>query len=37
MPLKEKKALAEAVVDNNGDLEETKEQVRRVLTNWNVL
>lgn len=37
MPLKEKKALAEAVVDNNGDLEETKEQVRQVLTNWNVL
>ena len=37
MPLKEKKALADAVVDNNGDLEETKEQVRQVLTNWNVL
>ena len=37
MPLKEKKALADAVVDNNGDLEETKEQVRSVLMSWNVL
>lgn len=37
MPLNEKKALADAIVDNNGDLEETKEQVRSVLINWNVL
>ena len=37
MPLNEKKALADAVVNNNGDLEETKEQVRSVLINWNVL
>ena len=31
MPLNEKRALADAVVDNNGDFEETKEQVRSVL------
>ncbi len=37
MPLKEKKALADAVVDNNRDFEETKEQVRSVLMSWNVL
>ncbi len=37
MPLREKRALADAVVDNNGDFEATKEQVRTILTNWNVL
>jgi dephospho-CoA kinase len=37
MPLKEKKALADAVVDNNEDFEETKEQVRSILKSWNVL
>ena len=37
MPLVEKKALADAVVDNNGDFEETKAQVRLILEKWNVL
>lgn len=37
MPLREKRALADAVVNNNGDLAETKEQVRSILTNWHVL
>ena len=37
MPLREKRALADAVVDNNGDFEVTKEQVRTILTNWNVI
>lgn len=37
MPLKDKRALADAVVNNNGDLEDTKEQVRKVLIEWNVL
>lgn len=37
MPLKDKKALADAVVDNNGDIEETKKQVDEVLKKWNVL
>ena len=37
MPLAEKKALADAVVDNNGKFEETKAQVRLILEKWNVL
>ena len=37
MPLKDKKALADAVVDNNGDIEETKKQVDEVLKKWNIL
>lgn len=37
MPLKEKRALADAVVNNNGDFEETKNQVRSILMNWHVL
>ena len=37
MPLKDKTALADAVVDNNGDIEETKKQVDEVLKKWNVL
>lgn len=37
MPLREKCALADAVVNNNGELEDTKEQVRKVLIEWNVL
>ena len=37
MPLREKRALADAVVDNNGYFEATKDQVRTILTNWNVL
>ncbi|MFJ7744338.1 dephospho-CoA kinase [Peribacillus sp. NPDC097295] len=37
MPLKDKKALADAIVDNNGDIEETKKQVEEVLKKWNIL
>ncbi|MFE0502896.1 dephospho-CoA kinase [Peribacillus butanolivorans] len=37
MPLTDKKVLADAVIDNNGNLEETKKQVKTVLCNWNVL
>ncbi|MGE7600920.1 dephospho-CoA kinase [Peribacillus sp. NPDC097675] len=37
MPLKDKKALADAIVDNNGNREETKKQVDDVLKKWNVL
>ncbi|MFB7637607.1 dephospho-CoA kinase [Peribacillus butanolivorans] len=37
MPLADKKVLADAVIDNNGKLEETKKQVKTVLCNWNVL
>lgn len=37
MPLSEKRALADAIVNNNGDFEETKEQVISILINWKVL
>ncbi|KRF59482.1 dephospho-CoA kinase [Bacillus sp. Soil768D1] len=37
MPLADKKVLADAVIDNNRNLEETKKQVKTVLCNWNVL
>ncbi|RFU67747.1 dephospho-CoA kinase [Bacillus sp. V59.32b] len=36
MPLADKKPLADAVIDNNGSLEETKWQVRQILRSWNV-
>lgn len=36
MPLSEKKALADAVIDNNGHFEETKRQVKETLLVWNV-
>jgi dephospho-CoA kinase len=32
MPIEEKKALADYVIDNSGPLEETERQVREVLT-----
>ncbi|MGE8078559.1 dephospho-CoA kinase [Peribacillus loiseleuriae] len=37
MPLVEKKKLADAVVMNNGSLEESKEQVRKVLMQWEII
>ncbi|MFF2285964.1 dephospho-CoA kinase [Peribacillus butanolivorans] len=37
MPLADKKVLADAVIDNNGNLEETKKQVKTVLGNWDVV
>ncbi len=33
-PLKEKKAHADVVIDNNGTLKETKKQVEKVLQMW---
>ena len=32
MPIEEKKALADYVIDNGGSLEETRRQVREVFT-----
>ncbi|MCK1991809.1 dephospho-CoA kinase [Peribacillus muralis] len=37
MPLADKKALADAVIDNNGELTETKKQVRAILNDWHIL
>ncbi|MGG4265601.1 dephospho-CoA kinase [Peribacillus simplex] len=37
MPLADKKALADAVIDNNGDIKETKKQVRALLSEWHVI
>lgn len=37
MPLADKKALADAVLDNNGDINETKRQVKAILSEWYVI
>lgn len=37
MPLADKKALADAVIDNNGDINETKRQVKVILSEWYVI
>ncbi|MES1037940.1 dephospho-CoA kinase [Peribacillus simplex] len=37
MPLADKKALADAVIDNNGDINETKQQVKSILSEWYVI
>lgn len=37
MPVKEKEALADAVIDNNGTLEQTAIQLQNILYEWNVL
>ncbi|MFA8437877.1 dephospho-CoA kinase [Pueribacillus sp. YX66] len=36
MPIKEKIPLADAVIYNNGTLNETKEQLLRILNDWDV-
>ncbi|MEH6942412.1 dephospho-CoA kinase [Bacillus sp. JJ722] len=36
MPLSEKKSLADAVIDNNGTIEETKKQLLAVLDKWSI-
>ncbi|PLS02571.1 dephospho-CoA kinase [Neobacillus cucumis] len=36
MPLSEKIKLADAVINNNGSLEETKHQLLKVLDNWGI-
>lgn len=37
MPLSEKKALADAVLDNNGSLEETKQQLEKIVSEWKLV
>lgn len=37
MPLADKKAIADAVIDNNGDINETKRQVKAILCEWYVI
>lgn len=37
MPLKEKRVLADEVINNNGTIAETKEQLEAILTKWHVL
>ncbi|MFJ7363261.1 dephospho-CoA kinase [Peribacillus frigoritolerans] len=37
MPLADKKALADAIIDNNGDINETKRQVKAILSEWYVI
>lgn len=37
MPLKEKVAKADAVINNNGTIEQTKEQLLTILKQWDVL
>lgn len=37
MPLKDKKALADAVIDNNGTIEETEKQLCGILKKWNAV
>jgi len=37
MPLKEKVKKADAVIDNNGSLAQTKAQLLTILANWDVL
>ncbi|MGX6443005.1 dephospho-CoA kinase [Neobacillus sp. K501] len=36
MPLSEKVALADAVIDNNGSLNETKKQLNEIINGWGV-
>ena len=36
MPLAEKVALADAVIDNNGTVEETREQLIEILRKWGI-
>lgn len=37
MPLSEKKALADAVIDNNGSPEETKQQLEKIVLDWQLV
>lgn len=36
MPLGEKVALADAVIDNNGTVADTRKQLKEILNNWDV-
>nr|WP_295969916.1 dephospho-CoA kinase [uncultured Bacillus sp.] len=37
MPLKEKRTLADAVIDNSGTLEETRRQLYQILKEWGYI
>ncbi|MCM3704759.1 MULTISPECIES: dephospho-CoA kinase [Cytobacillus] len=37
MPLRDKKVLADAVIDNNGTIEETEKQLWTILKKWNAV
>ena len=37
LPLSEKEAGADAVIYNNGTIEQSREQLQHILNNWNVL
>jgi dephospho-CoA kinase len=37
MPLKDKVGLADAVIDNSGSIEESKQQLVKILTEWEIL
>ncbi|WP_074018178.1 dephospho-CoA kinase [Massilibacterium senegalense] len=37
MQLKEKKTLSDAVIDNNGSVENTKTQLLEILRNWDII
>ncbi|WP_088103788.1 dephospho-CoA kinase [Halalkalibacter urbisdiaboli] len=36
IPLKEKRKRADAIIDNNGSLDETRQQLEIILQKWNV-
>lgn len=37
MPLKEKVKLSDAIIDNNGTIEESKKQLYDILKEWNII
>jgi dephospho-CoA kinase len=37
MPLKDKVSLADAVIDNSGSIEQSKQQLMVILTEWEIL
>ncbi|MCL6588171.1 MAG: dephospho-CoA kinase [Anoxybacillus sp.] len=37
LPLSEKKAYADAVIDNNGTIDQTRQQLLTILNEWDVL
>jgi len=37
MPIEEKKGLADAIIDNRGDLEHTNAQLVKILKKWDIL
>ena len=37
MPLAEKRALADEIINNNGTIEESRQQLMKILQKWNVV